>query len=211
MTDFTEKIMRVRIEFIDSILGSVANDKEIYTNFIGSKAPDAKTLAEEVEDVGVTDAVDKRTSVFLTDPDGRPYIANYVIKGQFKAAGKAIRRIPGKKYELSKMSAYVQKIEQLVHIYPRKIYLNPPEGMSLEDAITTFQRPLRASTPQGERISLKSSECMPEGTTAEFEIEFLDKTMEKAIRECLDYGRYMGLGEWRNAGHGQFEWMELKD
>ena len=127
MTDFTEKIIKVRIEFTDSILGSVANDKEIYTNFIGSKAPDAKSLKEEIEDVGVTDAIDKRTSVFLTDSEGKPYISNHVIKGQFKAAGKAIRRIPGKKFESSKMSAYIQKIEQLVFIYPRKIYLIPPD------------------------------------------------------------------------------------
>jgi hypothetical protein len=26
----------------------------------------------------------------------------------------------------------------------------------------------------------------------------------------LDYGKWKGLGQWRNSGKGSFEWAELK-
>lgn len=51
---------------------------------------------------------------------------------------------------------------------------------------------------------------MPEGTTAEFEVQLLDKAHEDVVREWLDYGRFYGLGQWRNADYGRFEWMEIK-
>ena len=32
---------------------------------------------------------------------------------------------------------------------------------------------------------------------------------EKAVREWLDYGKFSGIGQWRNSGHGRFTWEEL--
>ena len=65
------------------------------------------------------------------------------------------------------------------------------------------ERPLRAQTPMGERVSIAKSESVPAGTTAEFEIECLDPKLEDMVRECLDYGAKRGLGQWRNSGKGQ--------
>lgn len=71
------------------------------------------------------------------------------------------------------------------------------------------ERPLRASTPQGERVSIAKSENVPAGSTAEFEIECLDPGLEAMVRECLNYGTKRGLGQWRNSGKGRYEWEEL--
>lgn len=67
-----------------------------------------------------------------------------------------------------------------------------------------IQRPLRASTAQGERIALASSETVPAGSSIEFDIDVFDIAMIPGIVECLDYGVYRGLGQWRNSGKGLF-------
>ena len=72
------------------------------------------------------------------------------------------------------------------------------------------QRPLRASTAQGERIALAHSEAVPVGSFIEFEITLLDEAHEKAVVEWLDYGRLRGLGQWRNSGKGRFKWEEVR-
>lgn len=36
------KELKVKIEFLQELLGTQTGDKEVYKNFIGSKAPDAK-------------------------------------------------------------------------------------------------------------------------------------------------------------------------
>ena len=46
------KEMKVRLTFIEEILGTAPSDKEIYGTFIGSKAPDAPSREEEIEALG---------------------------------------------------------------------------------------------------------------------------------------------------------------
>lgn len=208
MTDFIEKTLKVKIEFVEPVLGAVPRDKELYTNFIAANAPDEAGAEEEIKKLTRNELIDRRTSCFLMDEDGQPLLSNHVIKGLFKEAGKSIRRIPGKKYESQKLSLYRTKIDTLIFIYPRFIRLETP--VDVDDCIEEFQRPCRAQTPQGERITLRNSEKLPEGTTAEFEVQMMDKSLEPAIREWLDYGSFHGIGEWRNADYGRFEWMEIK-
>lgn len=31
------------------------------------------------------------------------------------------------------------------------------------------------------------------------------------VRECLNYGRMRGIGQWRNSGKGTYLWDELDD
>ena len=40
--------LKIKITFLESILGTQTGDKDIYRSFIGSKAPDAKSVEEEV-------------------------------------------------------------------------------------------------------------------------------------------------------------------
>ena len=217
-TNFIQKSMFVRLTFVEPILGATPNDKEIYTNYLGAQAPDAKTLQEELEDVGLTERVEKGTNVFLSDKDGYPYLSNHVILGFFKGACGALKRVSGKPYKSSSMTAYKSKIDTLFRIEPRKIHFFQAEELNgsdqaehIRETIDVFQRPLRASTPQGDRVALASSERLPEDTMIQFEIRLFDKAHEDVVREWLDYGFYHGIGQWRNGGFGQFEWEELDE
>lgn len=71
-------------------------------------------------------------------------------------------------------------------------------------------RPLRASTPQGERVALASSESIPAGSTMEFTIIGLTKEIMDFVIEWLDYGQFNGLGQWHNSGKGRFIWEDIR-
>ena len=107
--------------------------------------------------------------------------------------------------ESSKLKAYKKVIDGLVFVGPRSIKLNPA------GEIGVCQRPLRANTMQGERVALASSEELPAGTTADFEIILLDESLEAVVREWLDYGALRGIGQWRNSGKGRFSYEVEND
>ena len=44
--------MRVKLTFIDEILGTASSDPEIHRSYIASKGPDATTIEEELETLG---------------------------------------------------------------------------------------------------------------------------------------------------------------
>ena len=131
-----EKI-NVKITFLEGPLGTAPNDEDVYRNFIGSKAPDAATIEDEVAALGA-DAV-------------------------------------------------------------------------VEKGMTVFQRPLRAQTMQGERVTLAMSEECPANSTISFTVLCLSPEHVAAVREWLNYGYLRGLGQWRNSGRGKFVWEELDD
>ena len=135
--------------------------------------------------------------------DGAPVILDYQIKGFLKAAWQALWKIPGTKS--SGVKAGSSKIDRSVHIYPRYI----PVGGEISPE--NLERPLRANTAQGPRVTLASSEMIPAGAEIEFQIKILDDSMANACREWLAYGQYSGLGQWRNSGKGRFTWEEIVD
>lgn len=200
--------MRVKLTTIDEMLGSQPNDKEIHRTYIASKAPDATTLEEEVAAVGV-DAVDEKgTTVFPRDKDGNLIVYNYQIKGFFKSACSALRKVP--KTKSSKCKAYKKLIDLNIFVYADENDVsNRMIPINYDGEIGTCQRTLRAQTMQGERISLASSEMIGAGATIEFDVVCLNKDDEELVKEWLDYGRYNGLGQWRNSGKGAFVWEEL--
>ena len=73
----------------------------------------------------------------------------------------------------------------------------------------TCQRPLRASTAQGERIALASSETVPAGAECEFTIVCLVDNDIDLVKEWLEYGQFHGMLQWRNSGKGRFVWEEI--
>lgn len=197
------KEMKVRLTFIEEVLGSAPTDKEIFATYIASKGPDAMTKEEEIAALGEEEVLEKSMTVFPRTEDGKPMMWDYQVKGMFKNAAKAFGYVGGK----VKLTAYKSKIDNLVFIKERKIpYILPAGG-----EIGNCQRPLRASTAQGERIALANSESIPAGTTVEFTIEVLvDELMEHVVR-WLDYGRWNGLGQWHNSGKGRFTWEDITE
>lgn len=197
------KKMKVRITFLEEVLGTANADKDVHSEFIASKAPDAPSREEEVASLGVDEVERKEMTVFPRLEDGTPFLWDYQIRGFFKSAAQAMSYVGGQ----HKLSAYKKKVDLLVHIEERKIPLTIPEGKEMGNC----QRPLRASTMQGDRVALANSETCPAGTTAEFTIECLQGDLMKYVIEWLDYGKYNGLGQWRNSRKGSFEWTDITD
>lgn len=207
--------INVHVKFIEGILGTASNDKEIYSNFIGSKAPDAASLEEEVASVGIDETIEKGTTVFPKLPDGTPFLYDYQLKGFFKDSCKMLSKltkkdpVTGKKgkavNESSKITAYKSVIDGLVFVEPRKI------PFKYNGEITICQRPLRASTAQGERIALASSEQISVGAEIYFTVVCMSDELTKAVIEWLEYGYYRGVGQWRNSSKGRFCYEILDD
>lgn len=195
--------IEVKLTFIEPILGTSSADPEIHKEFIASKAPDAKKIEEEVAAVGVESFIEKTMTVFPRNDEGKPFFWDYQIKGFMKDACGMLRRV--KDTESSKITSYKKVIDGLIFPEPRKIIINLPPG----ELITSCQRPLRAQTAQGERITLANSEQCPEGSNIVFSINLLDDKHRKAVIEWFNYGSLRGLGQWRNSGKGRFLWQEL--
>lgn len=194
------KEMKVRLTFTEEILGTASNDKEIHAEYIASKAPDAPSKEEEIEAIGVEGMIEKGMTVFPRNEEGEPILFDYQIKGFFKNSAKAFNYV-------KKISAYKTKIDNLVFIKERKIVLQLPEGAEIGNC----QRPLRASTAQGERVALANSESCPIGTVVEFTIMvMLDELMNNVI-EWLNYGALNGIGQWHNSGKGRFTWEDISN
>ena len=192
------KEMKVRLTFTEEILGTASASKEIHAEFIASKAPDAPSREEEIEAIGVEEAIEKGMTVFPRNVDGKPILYDYQIKGFFKNSAKAFNYF-------KKLTAYKSKIDNLVFIKERMIELQLPEGQEIGNC----QRPLRASTAQGERVALANSESCPAGTVVEFTIMvMLDELMANVI-EWLDYGKWNGIGQWHNSGKGRYVWQQI--
>ena len=200
--------MHFRVTFIEPVLGTTSNNKELFTEYIASKAPDSASKEEEVAAFGVDATVEKSMTIFPKLEDGTPFLWDYQIKGFFKDSCSALQRCKAEELakESCKLRAFKKVIDGCIFPQPRKIPINIQDG-----EISTLQRPLRANTPQGERVSIAISECVPAGSTAEFDILCLSKEYEKAILEWMEYGILRGFLQWRNAGYGRFVYELLDD
>lgn len=190
------KELRVKITFIESVLGTMTGDKDVYRSFIGSKAPDASTIEEEVAAIGTEAVVEKGKTYFPRTKEGKPFIYNYQIRGFLKSACGAMSKVPNT--ACSKIKAYKKKIDQFIFVKDRENVIETSEPL------TECQRPLRCQTMQGERVSIAISEEIAAGATCEFTIQCLLDEDVKAVEEMLSYGRFNGFLQWRNSSHGTF-------
>lgn len=159
--------------------------------------------------------VENAMTIFQKE-NGNPIIWPYQIKGFFKSAQKAMNDTVdkgGRKESKVYLPSYKGKIDQLVFVKAKgamvgehaPIFIQMPEGTEMGFC----ERPLRAETPQGPRVALALSETVPIGSVMEFDVVCLHEGIHQRIPEWLDYGRYNGLGQWRNSGRGSYVWAEL--
>lgn len=196
------KTMKVRITFKEEVLGTTSGNEELFEDYIASKAPSAEKRDEEIEAYNMDDQIDKAMTGFPRNEKGMPFLWDYQVKGFLKEAARAMKPIKGS--ETAKKKAFVKEIDLRIFVEPRQIPFN------FKGFLGKCQRPLRASTLQGERVALAISETVPAGATCEFTIGMFDETAEDMVREWLDYGVYHGFGQWRNSGKGSFTWEEIK-
>lgn len=195
------KRMTVKLTFTEEMLGTKPADPEIYSTYVSPKEDEKKD--EELAALPEMEQDDKGVTVFARDENGEPAIWDYQIKGFFKDACSMLRRVDG---TLSKkMTAYKKIIDGLVFVKPRLIPITVSGEMGF------CERPLRAQTMQGERVSLAKSETVPAGSTIEFTVFCLKNNDMGIVKELLDYGELRGLGQWRNSGKGTFTYEIIEE
>ncbi|MCK4328784.1 hypothetical protein KAX02_02970 [candidate division WOR-3 bacterium] len=181
---------KIKIELTTQMLGTVTKDPEVYKTYIESKKPD--NISED-EYLTVEKIEEKGWTGFHKDLNGL-FIYEYTIKGFLKHAGNVLK-------DIVKIKNLRSKIDNYVFISPRRIYLNQdkPDGV--------IERPLRAMTALGPRVTIARSDYIKAGKEIDFKIMLVQHkeiTMKK-IMELFKYGELMGLGQFRNGGYGRFK------
>lgn len=202
----------IQFNFIEPVLGSLPADPDVYTKYIASKAPAPWQQDEEVvaaEEAAIKEdsgRMEKGLTVFAQDENGL-FFYDYHVKGFIKEAGNTMK-------ETVKIKNLRSKIDNYLFIQPRRIYLRRPDGSHVTEEDGILERPLRAQTMKGPRVSLAASEKINLPVCLQFTIEVLENGKDvswKVIRELLDYGRYKGLGQWRNGSWGRFKWERIPE
>jgi hypothetical protein len=201
---------KYKATFTEGMLATKPNDADVFETYIATKREEG-IAQDEVDTAKQTEAeverIEKGKTVFHRNENGQPVIWDYMLKGYLKECIKALRRNPKSAWKTDKgLNAYKGIIDCNVFVKPRQIVLNIPEGKE----ITECSRPLRAQTPQGERVALAKSEEVPAGTTMEFEVITTMPGLEKGLKECWDYAVLHGMGAWRNSGKGTCVIEEIK-
>ncbi len=187
----------VRITLLEPLLGTIPKNPDVYATYIAGKKdskgealiPSDAMAAEEISTV--PDAEKAGWTGFHTDEQGC-FLYNYALLGFLKEAGNTLKEQLG-------IKALKSKIDQFVFVEPRRIRLKPaPDGV--------LERSLRAMTMQGPRVTLVRSDYIDAGTELVATIRILKnkEVTGDIIHEILEYGRYRGLGQFRNGSYGQF-------
>lgn len=198
----TNTIYKVRLTFTEHLLGTAPKDKSIYKSYIASKLADMpeEQVNDEVASLGEQE--EKCWTGFHLQ-DGKPVLLDYMIKGFMKDACSMLHRANGS--ASSKVKAYKKIIDGLIFVSPRNI------PIALSGKMGVLERPLRCSTPQGERVALTRSDYAPAGSTIDLTLTVLgDDVSEVLLEEWLNYGALRGLGQWRNGSYGRYTWVYVE-
>lgn len=184
------------------ILGAQSADPKVRSAYIGKKAATLEKCQEE-EAMLPEDVEKMNLSVFLRS-DGALCVQDYVIKGFLKEALAALKADIGVLNAASKVDNYVS-ISPAYLVFTRG-------GEPIKNPDEIYERPLRAMTMQGPRVSVTASETIHPAWSLDFDLELIHNTGSpksraltfEAIDEAMEYGRFKGLGQWRNAQNGRF-------
>lgn len=210
---------RVKLTLEEPMLGTVPKNKEVYKAHILTKIPEGEKLPDQIEEVDSIEELEERGWTGFHMSDGKPFIFNYMTKGQLKASADALR-------DQSGVAALESKVTKYVAVHPRKIFFDmsealddaalreclppvtfPDEAMRKIGATMPYlERPLRAKTMQGPRVTLVRSDVIPPGATLTFDLTIIKNKWlnEKVVRYLFQYGEFCGLGQWRTADFGKF-------
>jgi hypothetical protein len=188
------------------MLGTKPADQEVFASYVASKAPNEDTRKQELESMEHVE--ESGTTMFMRHPENRNLcLQDYQILGFLKAGGEALRNCNqsaaaedgrrGKKWGSIK-----SKIDRHVVVEPQFIDLGKAEPDDI------MERPQRCETMKGPRVSLARSEVLNPPLEFDVQIDVMDGSPVSVamVEEILDYGRRNGLGQWRNAGNGRFDW-----
>lgn len=173
-----------------------------------------KALGEETE--SIKEVEEKGWTGFHTDEEG-PFLLDYVIRGFLSEAGRTLK-------EINSVKQLQDKVKRYVFIDRRKVRLPVPDktkDWTLEgkpmlvvapNGEPVCERPLRAMTPQGPRVTVVRSDIVAAGAVIEFGLRVLKggSITKPILSDILSYGEMIGLGQWRSGGWGRFKVLQLE-
>ena len=197
------KTRHYKLTGMTRILAAQAANPDVRSEFIASKAASLAKGEEETERLPEENLDKKNLTVFLRD-DGKLCLSDYVIKGFLKEALGALKSQIGIANCATKIDNYVLVEPAYLHIKKNGEALDNPDGV--------LERPLRAMTMQGPRVSVTASEKVDAGWELEFDLTLLENPATPKSRAltfdvidaAMEYGSFKGLGQWRNAQNGRF-------
>lgn len=199
-----------RITLTEPLLGSLPSSKLIYQEYVASKAPEPE--AEGAEEMAMLPAEETpKTTVFLRDDQGGCCLMDYQFVGFLKSAANILKdivevpvQVNGKRKKQTGIPNLRCKLARFVFVDPRVIPLGrAPDGV--------YERPLQTMGRMGPRTCLASSEILNPPLSFDLKICLLPNphiTWEVVV-QLLEYGQYVGLGQFRGAGYGRFTFDPL--
>lgn len=201
---------------ISPLLGSNPANPDIHSEFVAAKAEAIERANAETEmlptpeEIGqkVEDIKKQGLTVFLRN-DGKLCIGNHVVKGFLKAALLTLK-------DQVSIAAPKTKVDNLIFVEPSFIDITR-DGVPLTKPDDYNERSLRAETMQGPRVSLVSSEEVQAPWEITVTLTLLENEGSKKsapvtwdmVETALLYGRFKGLGQWRNSGKGSFTFERI--
>lgn len=199
-----KRVFDLTITLINPMLGSQPGKDTTASDYIRDKTreehPEVVIPPDEVDSLPAE--VQKGTTCFYRTKDGkRLSMRNYQIKGAIKDAAQVLNG-------LREVKNLRSKIDNVLFVGPVEI---PIETTADPEHMEYVERPLRAMTMQGPRVSLSRSEMIPAGAVVKCKVTLIDtpssKINEAILRDLLDYSAMKGLLQWRNSGcYGQYEY-----
>lgn len=184
--------------------------RDLAADLVGTSTAGEGREADE-DDAGAPLAV----TGFSTDPvTGRLHLWDFQLMGFLKAvAGSQTLdlRIPGKVTADKSANAQIQRLVWVFGVgddpMERRIWLRRADGSYIDaPEPELMDRPLRAQTPRGERVSIAISEQIHPPCWCEARVVLLRgcKVSQAQLEEVFAYGMFQGLGQWRSGGWGRF-------
>ena len=201
--------------------GAAAPAESVMMPVMISEAPADLTNAPVAEDPDVPKKRKRRTKEEIEADKARKAVEKARKAEEREAKKKAKANKRGNKYAVCAITAYKTHVDGGWFVSPRRIPLILPDTWVDElgrvhdtyildkngvRRLNLFERPLRAETMQGPRVTLASSEMIPAGSEFYFTIKLLNPDDKKAFFECMDYKEKSGMFQWRSGGMGTLIW-----
>jgi hypothetical protein len=208
--------LKVRTTFTEDLLATSSGKPEVHAEFQASRSADAQKMEEETATLPAEEVTEKASTVFHVDPKGL-FVWDYQWRGHIKEVIGHMCELG--QFEVLSKWTHKRACDGAIFVTPRRIYLMR-DGEHLLKPDGTLQRPLRATTLQGDRVALARSEYCKAGTYCEFEVTLLESLDKKSawyeinldlIKQCLDFGIMKGTGQWRSGGYGRYTYEILEE
>ncbi len=207
-----KEVAEVRIKLIEPMLGTVPLNRKVFEDHVQAKAQryidegrlniSEEDFQQEIE--SIEEVAEKAHTGFMRDERGNLIIMNYMIKGFLKSACEVCMEVGA----INKIPAYKKWIDLLLFVEPRALCFLNGDGAPLTEPDGVLDHPVRAMTLRGPRVALVRSDLVVAGRELSFNVEILKnrKFDLVEVEQMFDYGRFVGLGQWRGSGgYGKFE------